>query len=1076
MTPVRRWSYAPLLAVLPVLAALIPVAASAQVDARLLAGLVWRNVGPFRGGRVSAVTGVIGQPGVYYMGLPIGGVWKTTSAGTTWFPIFDDVRTVSSVGAVEVAPSDPQVVYVGTGSTNDGDGVYKSTDAGRTWRHLGMDSTRRIAHLLVDPRNPDLVLMAVLGSPRGASETRGVYRSTDGGRSWTRTLYVDSATGASDVEWAYDQPDVVLASTRRALGFGPGGAAGGAGGANTTALFKSTDEGATWTEIKGGGLPALSGRLSVAVAMHTGGRRMFVVGPAGIGLWRSDDGGATWRRMAADDARIANGQGNYTSGVWVNTGNPDTVYTIATAMYRSTDGGGHFTGWKGSPGGDDPQVMWYDPTDPKRMLMGLDQGAQVSLDGGETWSSWYNQSTEQIYHLSVDTSYPYWIYATQQDACAIATRSRGDLGEVSMFDWLPNPGFERGSIVADPLDPRIVYALNMTAGIMRITYPSGQWINVAPNIDASLGLRANGDQPLAFNATNKHELLAGYQVLMATTDGGAHWRKLSPDLAAPTGAPPPEGARQSVQGPSISAISSSPVRAGVIWVGTTSGKVQVTRDHGTSWRDVSIPGTGGLVSSVDASPLDPAAAYVAIRVRNEFGPSFYRTHDYGATWTKIVAGMATDEPGGSFARVIRADTKKAGLLFAGTESTMYVSFDDGDHWQSLMLNLPVTSYRDAVVKDNDLVVATYGRGIWILDDLSPLRQMTPAVAAAPAYLFTPGDAVRVRRDVNGDTPLQAEVPHADNPPLGAVIYYALGAAPAGELTLDILDASGAVVRHFSSAPIPPLSDPPAPVADWWLEVPQPLPTRVGLNRVSWNIRYDNPPAFNHNYAQVMGAVPHATPYTPEGPLALPGTYTARLTADGRTYTETFTVRNDPRSPATAADLRSQHALQMKLYAGARESWDGWHQVATVRAAVGQAVRSGAPAEVAAAAARFDSVLARLAGDPAPLPYYVVRTGPPTFAGLNGTEAGETVPLLSMNGQLRTTDYGDLAPTESMRRAWAAGCADLRTAVEAWRTINATDLAAFNAVLTRNGLAPIAAAAPALAPPACALPAAAGSHR
>ncbi len=1066
MLPARRPSRRWIAGVTLLLTAVPAVRAAAQVPARMLAGLVWRNVGPFRGGRVSAVTGAIGRPGVYYMGLPVGGVWKTTSAGVTWFPVFDGIKTVSSVGAVEVAPSDPSVVYVGTGATNDGDGVYKSTDAGASWRHLGMDGTRRIPRMLVDPKNPDLVLMAVLGSPRGPSPERGVFRSSDGGRTWTKTLFVDDLTGVSDIEWAFDRPDVILASTREAVGgYGFGPAPTGAAG---TRLYKSTDEGLTWTEIKGGGLPRLEGRLSVAVAMHTGARRMYVIGPVGIGLWRSDDGGGTWRRMDAADPRIANGQGNYTSGVWVSTGDPDTVYTIATAMYRSTDGGETFQGWKGSPGGDDPQVFWLDPTDPRRMLLGLDQGAQVSLDGGRTWSSWYNQSTEQIYHISVDHSFPYWIYGTQQDACAIQILSRGNLGEVGMLDWRPNPGFERGSIVPDPLNPKIVYALNMTAGIMRITRPSWQWINVAPNVDSSLDLRANGDQPLVFDATDPHELLAGYQYLMATTDGGMRWRKLSPDLTATRGvsAPPPAyGGRVFL--PTITAISTSPVARGVIWVVTSNGLVRLTRNGGATWANVSIPGVRGFISSVDASPLDAATAYVALRVNGEFGPYFYRTHDWGRTWTKITDGMATDQPGGSFAHVIRADTRKAGLLFAGTESSMYVSFDDGDHWQSLMLNLPTTSYRDIVVKDADLVVATYGRGIWILDDISPLRQMRAELADAPAHLFRPADAIRVRRDVNGDTPLQAETPHAENPPDGAVIYYALGAKPAGDITLDILDASGAVIRHLSSAPIPPLPDAPAPVATWWLATPRPLPTAVGLNRVAWNFRYDHPPAFHHNYAQVMSAVPRETPYTPEGPLALPGTYTARLTVDGHAYTRTFAVRNDPRSPATLADLGAQHALQMKLYAGARESWDGWHQVQAARDAVARVVAADPPAEVAAAAARLDAAMARVQGDTALLNYYVEPSGPPTFAALNGTEAGESVPLISMNGQLRTTDYGDQAPTAGMLHAWTLACEGLAAVVRDWRRIDGPDLAGFDALLARHGIAAIPAAAPGLAAPDCA---------
>ncbi len=1059
-------------------AAFAPHPASGPVQPQLLAGLKWRNIGPFRGGRITSVSGAIGQPGVYYVGTPVGGVWKTTSAGTTWFPVFDDIKDVSSIGAVEVAPSNPNIVYVGTGSTNEGNGMYKSTDAGRTWQHLGLDSTRQIPSMLVDPTNPDVVLIAAEGSVRSADGFHGAFRTTDGGRTWNRTLFVDNTTGVTDFARAWDKPEVILAATiRRRGGFGGGGGGGGANqGPTGTHVFKSTDGGVTWAELTGGGLPPLTGRLSVAIAQHTNAQRMFIIGPVGIGLWRSDDGGATWRRMDANDVRVANGQGNYSSGVYVNTGNPDTVYTIATTVYRSTNGGESFEGWKGSPGGDDPQVMWLDPTDPKRMLLGLDQGAQVTFDAGETWSSWYNQPMEQIYHISVDNSFPYWIYGTQQDACAIQIRSRGDLGEVGPLDWSPNPGFERGSIVPDPLNPNIIYALNMTAGIMRITNPSGQWINIAPNQDTSLGLRQNGDQPLAFNAANGHELFAGYQYLMATTDGGMHWRKLSPDLTVAAGATPAPAPAQGGGGfaglpGTITTIASSAVVPGVIWVGTSNGLIQVTRNHGLAWTNVSVQGMqGSAISAIDASHLDGGTAYVALRERGEFGPSFYRTHDYGRTWTKIVSGLPADQPGGSFARVIRADTKKAGLLFAGTESSFYVSFDDGDNWQSLMTNLPTTSYRDAVVKDNDLVVATYGRGIWILDDISPLRELTPDMASEAAHLFKPGDAVRVRRDVNGDTPMQPEMPHAENPPPGAVIYYSLGSPPSGDISLDILDASGTVIRRMSSAPIPPLPDAPPFVAPFWLEVPQPMPTAVGLNRVNWNIRYDNPPAFNHNINQVMSAVPHETPYTPEGPLALPGTYTARLTVNGQTYQQSFSVRNDPRSPATLRDLEAQHALQMRLYAGARESWDGWHQVAAIRDGIAQVLRNNPPAEVSSAAMPFDSMLAKLQGDPKlqTAGRFGRQTAPSgNFATLTGSEPGESDVLSSMNGQLRTTDYGDMAPSEAMLKNYSNACADLREAVSSLRRIDAEALPAFNQVLARNNIAAIPVPSGTLALPACA---------
>ena len=1069
-------------------------------DAAVLAALRWRNIGPFRAGRVTAVTGAIGQPGVFYMGLPIGGVWKTTSAGVTWFPVFDSIRDVSSIGSVEVAPSDPDIVYVGTGSVNEGDGVYKSIDAGRTWQHLGMEKTRVIPTMLVDPRNANVVLMGVLGSARAPDENRGVFRSTDGGRSWTRTLFIDSTTGVQQLAAAYDRPDIILASTiRRGGGRGAGaggggnGAAGGRGGRggaagppafNGTSLYKSTDQGVTWKEISGNGLPALAGRLSVAVAMHTNGQRMFVIGPANFGLYRSDDGGATWRRMAPNDPRIANGQGNYTSGVYVNTQNPDIVYTLATCTFVSTNGGVTFTGYKCAPGGDDPQVMWLDPTDGKRQLLGFDQGATISQDGGETWSLWYNQPTAQVYHISVDNSYPYWVYASQQDACAVQVRSRGDLGEVSFLDWFPTPGYENGSIVADPLNPRVVYSLGSTAGIVRITYPSGQWINVSPNVDTSLGLRRFGDQPMQFNQSNPHELLAGFQYLMATVDGGSHWTRLSPALGVAKGAPLPStapafGGGGGAAPGTIESISSSSLSPGLIWVGTSNGLIHVTRNHGATWDDVSIPGVRGAISAIDASHLDPATAYVALRLPGSFAPDFYRTHDKGRTWTRIVSGMRTDQPGGSFARVIRADTRKAGLLFAGTESSLYVSFDDGDNWQSLMLNLPNTSYRDIVVKDNDLVVGTYGRSIWILDDISPLRQLTPGIASEPVHLFKPGDAIRVRRNINAGTPFPPEVPHGPNPPMGVTIDYYLGRPPAGPVTLEILDAGGGVIRHFSSLPVERPTDELPVVPDWWIDLPKPLPTTVGSPRISWNLRYDNPPAFLHYIAHVTGAVPRETPYSPEGPLALPGTYTIRLTVDGKSYAQTVNVRNDPRSPATASDLAAQHALQMKLYAANQTAWDGFHQVAAMRTAVAARRQERAPAVVDSVLAALDARLASVGGAVSTTGGRGGRGGGPppvpNFAALSGYETEESAVLISMNGQLKTLDFGDMAPNPSKYHAWATACSDLRSAIAAWRAINTRELPAINAALATAHLAPIAAAA-GLTEPACALPPVAATAR
>jgi photosystem II stability/assembly factor-like uncharacterized protein len=1057
------------------LIALFTLSAARPVEPSLLSGLVWRNIGPFRGGRVSAVSGVAGQPGVFYIGLPLGGVWKTTSAGTTWFPIFDSIKEVSSIGAVEVAPSDPSVIYVGTGDLitgggiNEGNGMYKSADAGKTWRHLGLDQTRQIPSILVDPHDPNLVLIAAQGNVHTKSDVRGVFRSTDGGGTWTKTLYVNDSTGLQKLAWAADRPMVVLATTVRHYvppvpipSRGPPAP----NAPSNTALYKSTDEGVTWKEITGGGLPPLNGRTSVAVAMNTNAQRMFLIG--NFGLYRSDDGGSTWRQMDAADRRVGNGQGGYNCGVYVDPKNPDIVYTINTSSYKSTDGGNTFTGFKGAPGGDDPQQMWIDPTDGQRMLLGFDQGATISLDGGQTWSSWYNQSTDQVYHISTDNSFPYWVYATQQDAGAIATLSRGNLGEITPLDWKPVPGWEWGTIVADPLDPKIVYASGN--GISRIAYPSEQWINVSPDMDPGAKLRTGFSQPILWTPWNQHELLAGFQYLMGTTDGGAHWTKMSPDLTVPR-TPPPASVTSTSGQPAppprdaIEAISASSVAPGTIWVGTSNGLVHVTRDNGKTWNDISIPGLSTLaranISAIDASHQDGATAYVAMdhHTTGDYAPYLYRTHDYGKTWTPIVNGLPTNEPSGSFARVIRADPKKAGLLFAGTESAIYVSFDDGDHWQSLMLNLPNTSYRDITMHGSDLVVGTYGRGIWILDDYSVLQQLTSIVASEPAHLFMPADAVRVHRNVNYDTPFPPEVPYALNPPDGAIIYYSLTSRPSSAISLDVIDASGAVVRHLSSTPSSPVAEaaqPPEP--NFWIAPTLSMPTNTGTNRVNWDLRYAPSPAFTHSYE--INANPGLTPPSPEGPLVAPGIYTLKLTVDGKSYTQRVTVKNDPRSPAKTSDLRAQLDLQMKYYEGAKESWDAYNQISAMRSSVAAYGGSG-PSEITAAATALDAKLAALGGtaDRGRGGFTGGGSGtppPPNFVAING----------AMSHELTALDNGDMAPNEPMRKGYIAKCTDLKTAITGWKTVNTTDLPAFNAILTRNGVKPIATSSPILAIPVC----------
>jgi photosystem II stability/assembly factor-like uncharacterized protein len=1043
------------------------------------------------------------------MGLPLGGVWKTTSAGETWYPIFDDIKEASSVGSIEVAPSDPNVIYVGMGDQitgggiNEGNGVYKSSDAGKTWTHLGLDNTKQIPSILVDPHNPNLVIVAAQGCIREESEDRGLYRSRNGGTTWTKTLFIDNQTGIQKIAWAYDNPSVMLATTVRHYSV-PGaprvpGGSGPVATGNSTKLFISKDEGLTWKPISGHGLPGLTGRTCVAIANGTDSKRMFIVG--NFGLYRSDDGGDTWKQMDPTDRRVANGQGGYNCGVYVNPKNPDIVYVINTCSYRSLDGGKTFTGFKGAPGGDDPQQMWLDPTDGNRLFLGTDQGATTSLDGGLNWSSWYNQPTAQTYHISCDNQYPYWIYATQQDSGCIGTASRGNLGAVTPMDWLPHPGYEFGSIVADPLNPKVTFAGGPSGGgIVKTTYPSGQWINVSPNMDSTAGLRKVGNQPLAYSPTNPKELLAGFQFLMSSTDGGMHWKKLSPDLGFPKGYVPPKPATPTTPpakpgtpppaagktggvgssggqvemddeeenedaifdqqlgpnaGGSIESFSASSVNGNTIWVGTNNGLIKLTRDHGATWDDITIPGlknpTRADISAIDASHHELGTAFVAIdyHTTGDMAPYLYRTKDFGKTWTKIIKGLPTDQPSGSFARVIRADTKKAGLVFAGTESSLYFSVNDGDEWQSLTLNAPNTSYRDMVVKGNDLVVGTYGRSFWILDDISPLREMAPTLASEAAHLFKPGDAIRVRRNVNGDTPFPPEVPHALNPPVGSLIYYYLG-SEASKVSIEISDSSGRIVRHMSSDPLPPSTDGLPPVPDFWLERPKPLSVSRGTNRINWNLRYDNPKAFSHNYE--INANPGETNASPEGPLVAPGIYSIKLNVDGQSQTQSVVVKNDPRSPASDVDVKNQTKLMIQLYDGSHEAWDGFQQVAAVRAILADIQATEPVAELADATSAFDAKLALIGGSGGGgrrfgggFPPTGGAAPAPTFAGVMG----------AILRHIQNMDSGDMTPNEVMVRNAKTATMDLKTVSSNWKTFNGKELSAFNLILKKFKIKPIA---------------------
>ena len=906
---------------------LLAAGASAQTIPQSAYGAMrWRMIGPFRGGRTLAVTGVPGNASTFYFGSVDGGVWKTQNAGVTWEPLFDD-EPISSVGAIAIAPSDPKVIYVGTGEADMrsditcGSGVYRSTDGGGHWTALGLADTRQIGKILVDPRNPAVVWVAALGHAYGPNEQRGVFRSTDGGATWEKVLYKGPDVGAIDLTFDPDDASTVYAALWQARrppwsqyppdeGLGSG-------------IYKTTDAGATWTELAGRGLPRPPlGRVGLAAG--PGGRVYALIGAAGegAGLYRSDDGGATWRLMSSD-ANVTT-RGWYFGQVFVDPTNPDMVYVPNRSIMRSSDGGRTFVAIKGSPGGDDYHDLWIDPLAPTHLIFGSDQGVGVSLDDGRTWSGWYNQPTGQFYHVITDHRFPYLVYGAQQDAGTASVASRSDYGSITFREFLPVGAGESGYIAPDPLDSNIVYGGDTYGGLHRFDRRTGQSQDITPWPLGAFGqpisqrtYRFTWTSPLAFDPLDPHTLYYGAQVLLRTRDGGLHWDAVSPDL---TGAESQAGSRT---GPVtvhnaaargwgvIYTIAPSPLRAGMIWIGTDDGLIQLTTDGGVTWSNVTPPGLApwSKISLIGASPHDTAEAYAAVdRHRlDDVAPYIYRTRDYGRTWTKITDGIGPT----AYVHAVRADSARAGLLYAGTELGPYVSFDDGEHWQSLRLNLPVVSVRDLAVHDNDLIAATHGRAFWILDDVTPLQQLDDGVLHAP-YLFRPERAYRLRRSVSNDTPLPPEFPQGENPPAGAILDYYLPAAPRGAVTLEVADAAGNLVRRFSSADtVPPPGEPPY-FMPAWLPRHERLGVSAGQHRFVWDLRYPLPPLEEYGYT-IAAIAGHGTVEDPLGPLVLPGRYTVTLTVSGQSLTQPVDVVLDPRVPVTEAALRAQLSLALDIW-------------------------------------------------------------------------------------------------------------------------------------------------------------------
>ena len=1118
--------------------------ASAQVDPSLYAGIKWRNVGPFHGGRISSVTGVVGQSGTFYAGTPLGGIWKTTSGGVTWFPLSDSETSFNSIGAIQVAPSNASIVYAGTGdpiSGSLGNGMWKSVDAGATWKHIGLEDTVKISSIVVDPANPNLVLVSALGDT--TRHGGGIYRSTDGGQTWTNVLKTADYDGVRDLQSAFDAPNVMVAATQGTGGGRPGGGPGGGQARTKPPLtLKSTDEGMTWTPMK---IPPFEGRVAFAVAMQTRGQRLYIVGNTienGSGLYRSDDGGATWKHMAGKDTRISNGQGAYSSGVFVDSQNPDILYTMSTAMYRSTDGGATFQPFKGAPGGEDYHKLWIDPTNGHRMLVGSDQGASVTVDDGQTWSLWYNQTISQVYHVATDSQYPYRIMAAQQDTGAVLINSRGTFGQVNFTDWSPLPSSEFGIVTPDPKNPNIIYGVGYGpggggSGLIKIDMSTGQWQNVAPNFGAdALKYHAGRDFQKQFDlAFEPGALYVAYQCLMVTRDGARTFKAVSPDLtttkAAPQQAcgtaaltpppapstgptPPPPGVgttnpprpsgtftpepemdlgQRGIGGEAtIVDFSISKARRGVVWSVSSNGQIYLTTDATKTWANVSNlpplpPRTlfSTIVAGVDVNTAyvvgriaaGPAAAVNASSAANASPtaidvdvPLIWRTTDAGKTWTSIVTGLPQDERTGSWVNSLRADPMQPGLLFAGTETTVFVSFDNGDHWQTLRQNLPSTSIRDLTVHTdyhlNDLVIGTYGRGFWVLDDITPLRQIAAhaqAIATSQAYLFQPEEAIRARNNSNWDQPFSIEVPHAVNVPYGVIVDYYLSHEPRAPIQLQVFDAKGNLVRTMTSVLPPPITGEEYP--RYWLASPESraLSTHVGENRINWDLYYDDPPAVRHDLENEMNMTPGSTTPGPHGPQVIPGVYTLKLTVDGQVYTRTATVMNDPRtgqSPALMAALRTQNQLTMLSYAGMQQTFQGHDEVDALRSQLALVQKGTVPEDVAAQAKLLDAALLKVGG------------AIPAGGGFRraAAEPGALQSFFDLNNEYSTMvsmmQVGlDMAPTPTQIATWEFDCNSLNRTKTAWEAAQ-KQVTDFNAALSKNNLQQIELTPTKLAPSAC----------
>jgi photosystem II stability/assembly factor-like uncharacterized protein len=1012
-----------------------------QVPENTYQDLHWRMIGPFRGGRTRAATGVPSQPNVFYVGQVNGGVWKSDDSGRTWNPIFDHEST-QSIGAIAISPSNPNIIYIASGEglhrpdLSIGNGIYKSTDAGKTWIHLGLNDGFQIPALAIDPRDPNKVFAAVLGHPYGPNEERGLFRSTDGGQTWQKVIYKDENTGASDVEIDPSNPDVIYASMWEARE-GPwedGNEVNGTGGG----LFKSTDGGSTWHPLTNG-LPKDLSQIYVAVA-PTDPKRLYAtiaISSGPLAFYRSDDAGETWSK-ATDDPRPSGRIGGGDLAIpRVDTKNEDIVYCASTVTMRSTDGGKTWAGFRGAPGGDDYQNLWINPNDPNIILIVSDQGAIITVNGGASWSSWYNQPTAQIYHVSVTNTFPYRVCGGQQESGSVCISSRGNDGAVTYREWHPVGVIEYGYVAPDPLDPDIIYGGGRSE-VSKFHWSTGQVQNVTPIPLRNPKYRTDRTEPTMFSPLDPHTLYFASNVLFKTTDGGNSWQTISTDLTrenpgipANVGALVPKNADK--QRGVIYALAPSFKNINTLWAGTDDGLIWQTHDGGKKWNDITPKELTpwSKVTQISASHFDDDTAYASVsRFRiNDEQPYIYRTHDSGKTWKVITTGLPEIGP----VDTVREDPVRKGLLFAGTENAVWVSFDDGDHWQSLQLNLPRTSMRDLWIQDNDLIVATHGRSFWILDDIASLREASATLAAADAHLFTPAPAYRVQRDTYTDTPLPPDEPFAANPPDGAIIDYYLGHAASAPVTLEILDAQGKLVRKFSSADRPDVSEADLKkqlIPLYWPRPFRALSADAGMHRWVWDLHHPAPDSMSHGYP--ISAIPGDTPRYPLGPTVLPGSYTARLTANGKSYTAPFTVKMDPRVKTSAAGLEKKFQLEMHLASLVSQTSKALSQAGSIRDPLQKLTEQ-------ATGATLDSVKA-----------FQTKFAAVLGASGFGAPPSKEVTLAQLNGQFATL-YGqvwqaDAEPTAAQSEAAAAAEHNAPDVLKRWNDLKTTDLAALNQAL------------------------------